>query len=457
MRYSGDDYCYGAVLTTRGFWNAQTYSYLNQVPFHGNRFTLTLFSSIAGLFRPSFSGVLPGLAIVLWVTGIFATIKLLVKNLRGHLQNLEILLFSEFLVFITLYAAPDLPESLYWRSGMLPYLAPLIMNLFLIGLISKYRSQGHLSNYSLIAIALFAIIAAGFSETAAAMQLGYIIFWLTSLIAQRNGERDHIKRNLKPIISAGVGTSISILMLIYSPSIQSELMDTMQSPKLLESLSLSAKASWDFIVGSGADLPLPHFVVLFFFTGFSILFSTRKQQDNIELASMVPTKGALILLATFGLIFFGMVPSVFIRSVIPNPRALIASRFVVVIAFAALGWLIGTSIYYYIKHQTRLLSLTRLGILVLFIPLWTYPIRAAYNTIPNVVHFEKWATLWDLRDENIRTEKLRGVQDIEVMHLDKVIFWVAELAPDPDTWYNICAANYYGVESIKANLPGWDE
>jgi hypothetical protein len=46
---------------------------------------------------------------------------------------------------------------------------------------------------------------------------------------------------------------------------------------------------------------------------------------------------------------------------------------------------------------------------------------------------------------------------LEVMQLDHVIPDVGELNPDPGYWYNQCAAGYYGIDSISANQPGWDQ
>jgi hypothetical protein len=34
---------------------------------------------------------------------------------------------------------------------------------------------------------------------------------------------------------------------------------------------------------------------------------------------------------------------------------------------------------------------------------------------------------------------------------------IGELDPDPGYWYNQCAAGYYGVDTISANQPGWDQ
>jgi len=38
MRYSGDDYCYSAVLNEHGFWGTQAYAYLYETAYGGNRF-----------------------------------------------------------------------------------------------------------------------------------------------------------------------------------------------------------------------------------------------------------------------------------------------------------------------------------------------------------------------------------------------------------------------------------
>ena len=86
-----------------------------------------------------------------------------------------------------------------------------------------------------------------------------------------------------------------------------------------------------------------------------------------------------------------------------------------------------------------------------------YPIRAAIQTYSGARHFQKWADLWDIRDANIRDAKSQNVMNVDVMHLDKVIKWVGELSADPGFWYNICAADYYGVDTISATISVWDQ
>jgi hypothetical protein len=70
--------------------------------------------------------------------------------------------------------------------------------------------------------------------------------------------------------------------------------------------------------------------------------------------------------------------------------------------------------------------------------------------------FQKWASLWDDRDREIRSARQSGLFELQVMQLDHLIPEVGELSPDPNTWYNNCAEDLYDVDAISANLPGWD-
>jgi hypothetical protein len=141
MRYNGDDYCYGAMITRYGLLKAQWFSYFLPMPYHGNRYFLTFFSGLSTLFGPYANAVLPGLAIVLWIIGIVFGLHQVARLTRLHLSHLDTLLIAEILVFFSLYQAPNLSQSLYWRSGMLPYLAPIIGNIFLITVLLKNFQQ----------------------------------------------------------------------------------------------------------------------------------------------------------------------------------------------------------------------------------------------------------------------------------------------------------------------------
>src|SRR5512141_940737 len=71
IRLVGDDYCYRAVLDQVGIWSTPLYSYFNVKMYSGSRYSLTLFYDISGLFGPWVNGVQPGLAVILWLAGLY--------------------------------------------------------------------------------------------------------------------------------------------------------------------------------------------------------------------------------------------------------------------------------------------------------------------------------------------------------------------------------------------------
>jgi len=456
MRYSGDDYCYGAVLTEFGFWDAQVYSYSNQVPFHGNRYSLTLFSTLFSLFKPTINGALPGLAIFCWIPGLICILRDLVKRSRIRVSGLEILLISEFIVFITLYAAPDLPESLYWRSGMLPYLAPIILMIYLAGLILRYNPRTRSSPFLLGLVLLLAFFGGGFSETATAFQLGLVILWFagTSILHKEVFAFDKERRIA--LIFALIGTILAIILLISSPSITSELSSDGMSRNDLSSLALTMRYAWDFISDTLHSLPLPHLIILAFFATLSFLIHAHTGQDKRN-GSRIFLNGVLLILAGYFLIACCILPAAFVRLVKPNPRGLITTETIMVFTIAGLGWLIGQRLASYLTDKRTFLKLIYITSFLALILIGMYPVRAAIQTCSGARHFQKWADLWDIRDANIRDAKSQNVMNVDVMHLDKVIKWVGELSADPGFWYNICAADYYGVDTISATISVWDQ
>jgi hypothetical protein len=55
-----------------------------------------------------------------------------------------------------------------------------------------------------------------------------------------------------------------------------------------------------------------------------------------------------------------------------------------------------------------------------------------------------------VRDRYIRAEVEAGDQNIIVNSLPTIIPYVSELHEDPGYWYNLCAAGWYGLDSISA-------
>jgi hypothetical protein len=66
--------------------------------------------------------------------------------------------------------------------------------------------------------------------------------------------------------------------------------------------------------------------------------------------------------------------------------------------------------------------------------------------------YQTWAETWDQRERQIRLQIDKGISQVDVTAHDS-IHLILELGPDPDLWVNKCAARYYGIDSITAQLP----
>ena len=451
MRYSGDDYCYGSLLTKYGFFGGQVNAYTSPTPFHGNRYSLTWFSLFFSLFPPFVNGLLPALAIILWTL----TINLLLTRLseataKNALKN-ELLIASFFLVFISLYTAPDLPESLYWRSAMLPYLAPVVGNLFLIVGIANYPGKKQnlfLWNVTLLALAF---VSAGFSETVAAMQLGYLVIWFLIVSFGKQLFDWNVIGTRKPVGIAAIGSILAMTFQFISPSIHSQLGDSTFLNSPVESGLVSIRYTNDFVLDSFKSFPLPHIITFILFFVLSLLVSSRSRERLISVRTLLVVAISVTGLCYF-LISLGMAPSVFVRGVYPNPRALIASRFLVMVAVASIGFVLGGYSSRYMIRLSMGPNHIKLIAAVVLIGISIYALRGAYRTYGDLPRYQLWASRWDARDTQIRADLATGARNLEVVRFEKVIQWVGELSADPMVWHNVCAAGYYGAESISASI-----
>jgi hypothetical protein len=457
MRLIGDDYCYAWILRQNGFWKAQMVSYLQVSMYNGNRYSLSLLSFLADLFRPTVNGWLPGLVIFLFVWGTSLVLWQVARLTNASIHWFFALVGAEFFCVMTLSQAPDLYQILYWRTGMLTYLAPVIANTFLLALILWHWKMNRLSYLAVAAAFILAVLAGGFSETGFALQITYLVMLTTgySLSKVRNGGRE-----LWPLwvcLSALLGTLLAGLLLALSPTNQARLVDFPPRPDWIDLIQSTIQNVRIFSVITLKTLFLPTLIGFLIPLGASILFFTVQPTLNTVKVTTVFIRIGLGFVLGFILLCACFLPSAYIQSSYPGLRALIPARFVMVLIITISGWLMGQGIvvlFQQIFSAPRVLWAVTICIigLTVFYTIWTVP-----NILSEQSKFKKWALLWDERDLKIRAASRQNVKNLEVMQLDHVIPDVGELNADPGYWYNQCAAGYYGVDSLSANQPGWDQ
>lgn len=456
MRYSGDDYCYAAYSTRLGFLRDAWISFFSVSDYNGNRFSLTFFSALVDQFHPRANGVLPGVAILLLISGMVFLILAVIKLGCQPILKAEILALAIIIVFFTLFEAPDLAQILYWRSGMLPYLAPIITGTFLLALIVWQAQAKKISWLVLVGVFLLAWIGGGFSETAVALQITTLLLFLLWVVLPWRRKDDKGKRMGVTAASGLLGSLIAMMLLILSPSNLPRLANLPSHPGWLDFLSMILNDSRIFISWSIKTLYLPNLIMILIIGILSVRIHQDQPKESHSTPRRLVVKLILVPVLTEILILACCAPSAYIRSEYPELRALITARIVMVGAAACFAWFMGEGTSLIInRFKPSLTKWLPMGA-ILSVVLGIYPLMATTNILADLPRFERWAYFWDQRDRQIRIQKQNGVLDLQVVQIDHIIPRVAELSPDENYWYNNCAEAYYGVHSIRANQPGWD-
>src|SRR5450759_1905869 len=448
FRLNGDDYCYLSVLNTNGFWKTQSISYLYGMPYSGDRYSATFISDVINGFRPDQYGLITVSLLLIWVLSLYWTFRNLSKLSRWFtIHWLTCLWLSEAVVVFTLYQAPNITQSVYWRAGQVAYLIPVVGICLDIGLILSLINGQKNKTLGLILVFVLTILVGGVSETGAAVQTlvcGLAFFGILWV------ERGVIIK-LGPLTTgiALLGSLVAMALLILSPANQSRLKIVKTIPGIWDLISISLKYTFDFIYGSIRGQPLPMLIsVIIAMLTVMIFFSSAMSAETINFKRLSIT-AVISILIMFVIIAACIAPSVYGESGYPESRVLIIARWFMVIETFFLGLLLGGIGYNLVSHS-KLNNLLYPGTILFLLMLTLYPIylsKGIYEQIPNR---QSLASAWDLRDKEIRNQKANGLVAIKVNALDHMVQGVAELSADPTNWYNNCAAGFYGVQTITA-------
>jgi len=467
MRIIGDDYCYAAMLRQFGFWMTQWQSYVAIGGYNGNRYSLNLFSALVSLFGPKANTALPGLAILAWLAGLAWAWRNGTRLAGLHTLSMSWLLAAEALVFFTLSQAPDLDQALYWRTGMLTYLAPVITGSILLGFILWQANRPREQVTLLGATFLLALISAGFSEVgdvAHITSLACLLAW-GGYETRRRGRKVNQNsvpsaRLIAPASCALAGSLVALLLLAFSPSTHLR-MQTMSSPaSLLSTVQIALYSARIFIVSVTIKrMMLPNLLLFSFALAGGALLAAKAARSGNPRPIMSTGRWLLTLtgiVTTCLLIVVAcMLPNAYVQSGYPELRALIIPRFVLVASTAGCGWLTGWFVHTRLARRPRgdyqVASLLA-GLILVAAAL--SPLYAASPILSRAPLFIKWAHLWDKRDQQIRYAASYNQGSLQVMELDHIIPRVGEL--QVGSWYTQCADQYYDIQ-ILPNLPGWDQ
>lgn len=445
-RFWADDWCYNADFVTLGFWGTmQGYSFITH--YASNRYSLTFFTLLMQ-YLDIFSAQITAILVILsWFGGLLLIVRGLNKLFKLNLSPAAVLFVTLAIEYYSLYIAPNQFRTVYFRSSVLTYSAPLIFSLYVFGLLLWQINRERASRALTVLIAPLSFIAAGFSEAGCAyLGAALGILWLCTLIGYKQGQT-WAKRVFLTVTIAVASAGLAMIVLVLSPAIDARHTGypTPTNPLMLPILAI--RFTFDFILASVRGLIVPHLVFSLLFLLFPSLVALTG--SNITLSFSKGIKAIVfIAIAAILLIAASQVPAIYIEGGPPASKALISARFTLLFAFAAIFWVFGCWLATYSTGKYGVVA-----VLVIMLPiLYTArPIMLTYEELPRYV---ERAQVWDQRDQSIRTAKAQGILEIDVKGIDsKYMGQTLDFKEKPTFWVNDCAKDVYGVNEIRATLP----
>jgi len=447
-RYWADDYCFSGALMQTGFWQSQMDYFMET----SNRFTVLPIIGVSEWFGVYAIRLLPVMLIFAWLGALRRVVELVGDLLALDLDRNWIQTIIYALVFFLILLAPNRFQTIYWRSGLLTYTLPLLGITWLAGLILA-GSAKPVSAAQLITVSLLAVFTAGCSETAAmlliaGLALGLLVSFFT-----------HSPRRavwLALLGAALFGALLALGVMILSPAVRLRQANVGEPASLLLTLGLAFKFGLAFIYNTLKSTPLPVLVWLIFSGALTYHFWPRtrlKPWTTLRWAGLVALSGYLLIVAA-------CIPSAYAQRAYPEPRAQIVLLFPLLLAAAALAALAALALRGQLEKSfpsldaapVPILRRTNLVITVLLLFALLYPLWPAWQSAPEQRELAARAQQWDDRHADIRAQIAAGAVQIQTIALDSIA-GLEEMQPDPNHWVNVCAARYYAVDEIIAQIP----
>ena len=395
-RYHSDDYCSAARLHDLGFVEAMKF---HRTHWSG-RYSYFAIKAIPESIGPGTARVMPMLVMTLFCGACVFAMRRMASPLVAVMAGVTI-------VFATIDATPDILEvwgPLMWETGLLTYMLPLVLYALWAGLLIDGRAW--------VVSALLMFVAGGLSETSLAAQ-GAITLGALLIVRTRPQVRFAL---------AGLAATLGALaVMATAPGNHVRLANTAARQALLPAIAQALSSAYTF-VGSHLFLAGAALIVVLL-VGILAGAEGRVRVRTCLLA-------ALTSLAAY---VATMLPSTWMLSKGPVPRALHVSVFCLAAMLFALGLAAGAV-------RTRIARIAAVLLVVAII----VPIGSAIGVMRTMPEARYGAAQLDGIASTLHAHRGEEITVRSPWALAQRV-----LSKDPQYWTNVCTADYWGARSLR--------
>ena len=451
-RYIADDFCTASILNQEGLIQSQVYWYTEWSGRFAFTFTVTLIELIGPIVVP----ILPALTIMVWIAITSWALKPTLAKSLNTKPIYSMLAFSILIVFTTIDQAPDVIQSLYWQTGAITYIFPLLFLTLYYGLIQhigdERKSKKELVPWIAGSI-LLSFISGGFSEISAILQVCVILIALVIIYLLFPNRFSTEKRIV--LFSGLLGSFLSLAVVILAPGNMIRRSLFAEPLPFFDIARTALDFGWDFFHKTLTRIYMTTYLSIIFPALFILTFWKKPDHPPSAKSGGIGKPILFFLLAPIIALFLivcCMVPSIYGTGGYPPDRALIISQFVLSLFTITWGILLGILLKRFPFHQylyDRIFGFVLFTLLLaLMLPSPFFSFRR--NSILITPVMQEYAGLWDSRDAMINDAIQQGNSNLKVIPLPH-LSGLPAIGEKPDEWLNVCVARFYLLDSIVAS------
>lgn len=433
----GDDFCYSGVALDGGVLNG----------------TRQFYTGVNGRLLGNFVGLLSGylfpfaqppyvvFAILsLWAASLVPLLTRLLHWLTGRPSSTIAWALAATIVLVTLINAPDIYQSLFWRSGRQPLLFPLMLWPLVLALLMDLCGQkrGATIGWKWLALLLLAFCAGAFHEVYAAAQVVMVLGGIAVLVILQRSSSQRVPLLLQGLVSAFLGALLALSVHMLSPG-------TAERSSVLGSDFDPLRILYGALYDSNVFLFAANLNILTIgVTVFGVVLVVRSSQPSrfykkhnllAWLALPVIVYGAV--LASFAVGHYG------ISQTMPE-RTQIIPTFIAILG-AMLWGMLGGAEFLRQGHKVGKKTLQAVQIIALGVFGIAFVFHG-YIMIGKQEAFDHYRRSVNVMISSIEAARLGGADHVVVSRLPDNLFGVVNPETDQRNFVNTCVDQLFGIE-----------
>lgn len=431
-RYLADDYCVAYVARDSSLIQSLYFWYNN---WHG-AYSVVVIDEVLEYVDPLRLPLVVLIVLISWlVLSISSLYNLLPVTEKPAERWLKAIPLGLVFVFTLLVINPDVPQSLFWWSGVRAYNFPVLLATLYLGVYAWLRRRD--LNRWLAVFLGFTIVffAGGFSEIFTAIQVVLILglAGLEILVFKTA----FLKKTSFPFwVGSLLGAILALLVMVLAPG-NSVRQSEFDPPG---NLFFVLDYSWHEFTRFLQEIASQKITVISLLGTLLVFIWAGANTKNM---SRSPWLGLLFLLGGFSVMYACFVPPVYAMSSSPPYRSLSIATYFLTVFLLISAFLFGQSFAHWARRIYFPISMVLLITGVVLLSFSSIETHQAWRAKEKV--YVEFAEKFDRVHRMILRKKGKGEKSVIIPPMKNWAL-LGDPGQDPSYWINKCYSDYYGVE-----------